>query len=182
MPKVILITDKETPITLNNCDFGVVYVTPGTIEEKITPDLKAELIILDCQFQQSVLEQIQEYQLPAIIVQKWQDVHSTFKALPHRSRFWTTTEDIQLIIHKLTNFQQGVNVVKPDLLSPEEIETGVILKDPSHQTFSQQLFIAAKSDKPVLITGPTGTGKNALSKFIHQNSASFADFQTSFYC
>lgn len=75
--------------------------------------------------------------------------------------------------------QQGVShqKISEDSLSNNSLtnnrltEYGIVLKDPVSYELFELAQKVARSDSSVMITGPSGAGKEIISKFIHQTSA-----------
>lgn len=64
-----------------------------------------------------------------------------------------------------------LQLVQRHLPLREQENSGVVAKDPSSLALLEMAKKVAASDATVMVTGPSGTGKEVLARFIHEQSA-----------
>ena len=64
-----------------------------------------------------------------------------------------------------------LNMVSRYLPQPEVVKDGPIVEDPASKALMQLAQKVAQSDASVMVLGPSGSGKEVMARYIHDNSA-----------
>ena len=64
----------------------------------------------------------------------------------------------------------GIHAETPELMVPPKALRGIVTESPAMRSVLRDAYRVARSDANVLLTGESGSGKEVVARFIHQNS------------
>jgi two-component system response regulator AtoC len=146
--------------------------------EKEIPDLIILDIILPDIDGITLLKEIRKrfHEIPVIMLTAISQVKTAVEAMKSGALDYITkpfdVEEIILIIEKIlktTNLLSYIEILKEEINKEYPVEKIIY----ASETMKKIIGIAKKvsfSDSPVLITGPTGVGKELIARYIHENS------------
>jgi DNA-binding NtrC family response regulator len=76
----------------------------------------------------------------------------------------------------------GTNTDAPELMVPPEALRGIVAESPAMRSVLRDAYRVAQSDANVLLTGESGSGKEVIALFIHQNSPRRSKPMITFNC
>jgi len=62
------------------------------------------------------------------------------------------------------------HVITGSIVNPKDPQFDIIAESPQMKQLLEMLFHVSKTDASILVSGPSGVGKEILTKYIHQNS------------
>ena len=108
--------------------------------------------------------------LPFLLVTAYADVRDAVKALKLGAvDYLAKPVDLDEFLAAVRD-ALGIRVEVPEFNVPPEALSGIVAESPAMRTVLWDAYRVAKSDANVLLFGESGSGKEVVSLFIHQNS------------
>jgi transcriptional regulator with PAS, ATPase and Fis domain len=81
-----------------------------------------------------------------------------------------TQEPIEKTSKRIQSGVLNRHVITSHLVNPKAQQFDIVSESPQMKQLLETLFQVSKTDASILISGPSGVGKEVLTKYIHQNS------------
>lgn len=79
-------------------------------------------------------------------------------------------EPIEKTSNRVQTGMLNRHIITKDLVNPKEHQLDIIAESPQMKQLLEKLSLVAKTDVSILISGPSGVGKEVLTKYVHRTS------------
>ncbi len=108
--------------------------------------------------------------LPFLLVTAYADVRDAVNAMRlGAADYLSKPVDLDELLAAVRD-AVGIHTDAPELMVPPEALRGIVAQSPAMRSVLRDAYRVAASDANVLLTGESGSGKEIVARFIHQNS------------
>ncbi len=109
--------------------------------------------------------------LPFLLVTAYADVRDAVNAMKLGAvDYLSKPVDLDELLAAVRD-TMGIHTETPELLIPPEAMSGIVAESLAMRGLLKDAYRVAQSDANVLLTGESGSGKEVVARFIHQNSS-----------